>query len=266
VASEKPLRVVQITDTHLFADPEQTMLALAPQKSLEAVLALVRAEQPSIDVLLATGDFSQDNSYASYRRLYEQLASFSVPMYWLEGNHDKPAPLLQALAEQAHILAPCVQHQGAWSFILLNSTIPGETMGELYARDLEFLQQALAACKGQHVMVCLHHQPVPVGCRWLDKHQIGAADAFFEVIDAHPNVRAIVWGHVHQAFASQRNGVGLYGTPSTCIQFKPHCDEFTVDDAAPGYRWFDLYADGRVRTAVSRVAERFSVDASMNDY
>src|SRR5699024_11936674 len=103
---------------------------------------------------LATGDFSQDNSYASYRRLYEQLASFSVPMYWLEGNHDKPAPLLQALAEQAHILAPCVQHQGAWSFILLNSTIPGETMGELYARGLDFSHQRLAAAKGRQVWGC----------------------------------------------------------------------------------------------------------------
>src|SRR5699024_11409664 len=122
-----------------------------------SLLTSMTVTQQKIDVLVRPVDYSQDNSYASYLHLYEQLASFSVPMYWLEGNHDKPAPLLQALAEQAHILAPCVQHQGAWSFILLNSTIPGETMGELYARDLEFLQQALAACKGQHVMVCLHH-------------------------------------------------------------------------------------------------------------
>lgn len=266
MAPTTPLRVVQLSDTHLFADPAKTMLGLAPQQSLDAVLALLKREQPAIDVLLATGDFSQDNSQASYRRLHEQLAALAVPMYWLEGNHDKPAPLLAALGDAQHILAPKVAHHGPWSFILLNSTIPGSTEGQLFANDFAFLRAALAECVGQHVMVCMHHPPVPVGCRWLDQHQIAAAAGFFALLDAHPNVRAVVWGHVHQAFASQRNGVGLYGVPSTCIQFKPHCDEFTVDDLSPGYRWFDLYADGRVVTQVSRVPERFEIDVAANDY
>lgn len=266
MAHATPLRVVQLSDTHLFADPSRTMLGLAPQESLAAVLALIRAEQPRLDVLLATGDFSQDNSVASYQRLYEQLAAFGVPMYWLEGNHDKPAPLLAALAEQPNILAPLVVHHGPWSFILLNSTIPGSTEGQLYANDLDFLRHALAQCEGQHVMVCLHHQPVPVGCRWLDKHQIGAATEFFHILDGYNNVRAVVWGHVHQEFASERNGVQLYGVPSTCIQFKPGCDDFTVDFVPPGYRWFDLHADGRIDTQVSRVARHFDIDVTANDY
>jgi hypothetical protein len=36
--------------------------------------------------------------------------------------------------------------------------------------------------------------------------------------------------------------------PSTCVQFKPLSDDFAIDDLSPGYRWFDLYANGDVVT------------------
>ena len=55
--------------------------------------------------------------------------------------------------------------------------------------------------------------------------------------------------------------------PSTCVQFKPGSEDFAVDDAAPGYRWFDLHADGRIETAVSRVeGVEFEVDFSVKGY
>jgi 3',5'-cyclic-AMP phosphodiesterase len=48
--------------------------------------------------------------------------------------------------------------------------------------------------------------------------------------------------------------VQLMASPSTCIQFAPDQPDFTIDAAMPGYRWFDLHADGTLRTGVSRVA------------
>jgi Icc protein len=55
--------------------------------------------------------------------------------------------------------------------------------------------------------------------------------------------------------------------PSTCVQFKPLSKDFAIDDVAPGYRWLDLYPDGRVETAVSRVdGVKFEVDFSVKGY
>ncbi|HEX7764018.1 MAG TPA: 3',5'-cyclic-AMP phosphodiesterase, partial [Cellvibrio sp.] len=54
----------------------------------------------------------------------------------------------------------------------------------------------------------------------------------------------------------QRKGVSLLATPSTCVQFKPKCDNFTVDTQMPGYRWFDLRADGQFDTGVARVTNK----------
>jgi len=64
-----------------------------------------------------------------------------------------------------------------------------------------------------------------------------------------------VWGHIHQHFAQRRNGIQLLATPSTCIQFLPGSERFALDPVPPGYRWFDLHADGTFTTGVQRLQE-----------
>lgn len=261
------MRVVQVSDCHLFADTEGKLLGLNTQFSLERVLERLREEQPAMDLILATGDLSQDASYESYVRLRAMLESFGTPIYWMEGNHDKPAPMLKALSDRREQVSPCVTEQGNWTIILLDSTIPGEVPGELFEDDLAFLEKALTEAKGDHIMVSLHHHPLPMGCKWLDTQVVASSDRFFEIIDRHPRVRAIIWGHVHQEFEGERNGVRLYSVPSTCVQFKPFSEDFAVDDANPGYRWFDLHADGNIETAVSRVTGiDFEVDFTVKGY
>ena len=76
------------------------------------------------------------------------------------------------------------------------------------------------------------------------------ASEFLTVIDKHRNVRAVVWGHVHQAYDSLRKGVRLISTPSTCAQFMPHADQFEVDVRPPAYRTFELKPDGTLLTEV----------------
>ena len=75
-----------------------------------------------LDLILATGDLSQDGSYESYQRLAKTLSGFRAPIYWLEGNHDKPAPMLRALRGQDNRVSPCVADIGNWTLVLLDST------------------------------------------------------------------------------------------------------------------------------------------------
>jgi len=264
--SGRILRVVQFSDSHLFANPTGKLLGLNTDDSLDRVFDLIEKEQPAMDLLLATGDLSQDASPASYTRLLGKLTRFAqVPCYWLEGNHDVTEPMRAALPD-THKLSPCVVQLPGWDIVMLDSTIPHEVPGFLHEDDFEFLEASLKAAR-HHVLVCLHHQPVPMGCQWLDTQIVGSADRFFAILDRYPNVRAVIWGHVHQEFASERNGVKLFSVPSTCVQFKPQSVDFAVDDAAPGYRWLDLHADGRVDTGVSRVQGiRFTVDFSVKGY
>ena len=56
-------------------------------------------------------------------------------------------------------------------------------------------------------------------------------------------------------------------TPSSCIQFARHSDDFKVDELAPGYRWLRLHADGSIETDVVRVeGVHFPVDLDSGGY
>lgn len=261
----KPIRVVQLSDSHLFADEQGKLLGLNTEFSLSKVLDLIRQEQPAIDLVLATGDLSQDGSAASYLRFHQHMQQFSAPVYWLPGNHDLSD--VMAKGQGNGQMSPCVVDMGHWRVILLDSTIRGKVPGHMSPQELQFLRQALAATGERHVLIALHHQPVPVGASWLDTQIVGNADAFWAEVDQSTRVRAVIWGHVHQIFERMRHQVQLMSVPSTCVQFKPGSEDFAVDSENPGYRWLDLYPDGRIVTQVSRVTGvTFEVDYRIKGY
>jgi Icc protein len=54
----------------------------------------------------------------------------------------------------------------------------------------------------------------------------------------------LVFGHVHQPYDAEHDGIRVVGTPSTCSQFKPGSDDFALDNRPPAYRRITLHADG----------------------
>jgi Icc protein len=138
---------------------------------------------------------------------------------------------------------------GNWRLVLVDSCVPGQAGGHISAQELQALDSALSA-RERYAMICVHHHPVAMASRWLDQIGIDNAAAFFEVLDAHPQVRAICWGHVHQGFDTRRRGVRLLATPSTCAQFLPLSGEFAIDSRPAAYRRTTLRADGTLDTEV----------------
>ncbi len=264
-ADRDSVLLVQLTDSHLFANAGGKLLGMDTGDSLQRVVDLVLAEQPCIDLMLATGDLSQDGSLASYERFRALCTRIEAPSRWCPGNHDELTAMQQA-TQGSDLMGP-VLDIGAWRVILLDTLVPGEVFGQLRQAQLDMLDQALAEAPQRHHLICLHHHPVSIGSRWMDGIGLRNRDALFEVVDRHPAVKALLWGHIHQEFDGSRNGVRLLATPSTGVQFTPGSERFDVDKLAPGYRWLRLYADGRLETGVSRVVGvDFDVDYSVKGY
>lgn len=249
------MRLIQITDCHLGAQQSESLLGLNTDQSLDDVLQQIQSSEISFDHLLCTGDVASEPHEDCYQRFETIIRSyFPQPLSWLAGNHDS-AEIMAANQERLGIQSRLVV-LGDWVLVLLDSSVPGQVYGQLAASELDFLDHALRMHNDKHVIVSLHHQPILVGSEWIDQYILRNADTFFQLLDNFPHVKIVTWGHVHQEFQQQRNGVTLLGTPSTCVQFKPKCDEFTVDTQMPGYRWFDLRADGSFDTAVRRVTNK----------
>lgn len=254
VSVDRAIRVVQITDCHLGGEVGEQLVGMDTDISLDHVLALIQEEQAEAKLLLATGDLSNHGSISAYSRLSTKLQALPMPSAWLAGNHDCRDLMVESVGEAT---LPRTVTLGRWLILMLDSTVPGQVGGELGASELAYAEQLLrSAPDAEHVLVCLHHQPVAIGCDWLDEQQLADSDALMAVLAKEPRLRGVVWGHVHQAFHGEDPrlpGVKLLSAPSTCIQFEPNSADFKLDHAAPGYRWFNLHSDGTLESDVSRV-------------
>lgn len=242
------LRLIQFTDPHLYGDEAQTLRGVATLPALRASLEHAQAHHWPVDAILVTGDIVQDDP-AGYVHFLRVFSGLGKPILCLPGNHDDPSAMRRELARKPFKVGGFADFD-AWRIVLLDSVIPAAAGGRLSSQSLRELDAALAGAADRHALVCLHHHPVSMSSRWLDEVGLDNAEEFLRIIDQHRNVRAVLWGHVHQRFEGLRKNVRLLATPSTCAQFRPHADEFTVDPSPPAYRTLELRPDGSIDTEV----------------
>jgi Icc protein len=246
------IRVIQFTDPHLFGDPAGTLRGVNTFETLERTLADASGDLAMCDAILVTGDLVQDDAggYELFRRTFARLGK---PVLCVPGNHDLVPQMREALANRPPFIIDGPADIGAWRFVLLDSVVANHAGGHISPDMLGKLDEELGRARQRHAIVCLHHHPIVMNSRWLDKVGLGNADEFWSVIDSHPQVKAVVWGHVHQNFEGARRNVRLFATPSTCAQFLPRSDQFVIDNEPPAYRVLTLHSNGAIDTGVHSV-------------
>lgn len=245
-----PLTVLQLTDTHLHATTDSRMRGVRTHETYGAILDAALERGPSKpDVIVVTGDVVQDESRRGYQHFRDSLEQCGVPVLVTSGNHDDPLMMAEVLSSHPFQVDCSIRFE-QWSLIAVSTHLLGEDAGGLGERRLANLRRSFAEHRDQHILVCMHHHPIPMGSLWLDAVALRDADDFLQLIDTFDNVRAVICGHVHQASERDRNGVTYFSTPSTCSQFLPGSAGFALDDKPPGCRWLELFEDGRFESQV----------------
>lgn len=239
---EALLRVAQVSDTHLWGDPRKPYRGQDADAGLRATWKKVLEWDP--DIVLLTGDLSEDASEPSYQRLGEILRA-DVPILALPGNHDDHK-LMRERFPLGPWKAPLGHEIGNWLILMVDSTLPRQVEGGFSNKRLEDIHEAMARSSADHILVALHHQPVMVGAPWIDRWPLTRPEGFLELIDAEPRVRCIIWGHIHHHFVEQRGPALLLGAPSTAANSLPRTDRFQLDPEGPACRTLQLSSKGNV--------------------
>ncbi len=260
------VKLVQITDSHIFADPDGCLLGLNTRDSFNVVCDRVMREEWSPDLILATGDLSQDSSDEAYQFLAQAFEKMAIPTYWIAGNHDSNEKLLKSMTRGCISAAKHLLFEH-WQVILLDSSVVGKVYGELSDDQLSFLQQKLEQHPDKYSLVVLHHHPLDIGSEWLDQIGLKNKQDLTQLLANYPKVKGVLWGHIHQEYFETFDGIDWIATPSSCVQFKPGSTEFSAATDSPGYRYIQLMSNGQIETVVHRMKNiEFTVDYSIKGY
>ena len=240
----RPVHLLQLTDPHLYADEAGEIHGINSARSLRRVLdEAVDRGSPRPDAIVVTGDIADDLSAGAYLRLRAALEPCRLPVYCVPGNHDDPALMGELLGTDSFQF--CGRGEvGAWGLVMASTHSPDEVGGRISAAEFARLEADLAVFCDGPVVVCMHHPAVPVGSPWIDALGLQDADMFLALVARHPQVKAVLAGHVHQSFETVRGTTRYMTSPSTCAQFKPRTLDSEIDRLGPGYRLLELRADG----------------------
>ena len=246
---EQTITILQLTDLHFMSTSEDTLRGLDTALTFRKTLDFALANHPESELVLLTGDLAEQPVVASYQRIYDILTEYPLSFSCLPGNHDDFPAMLKVL-DQDTINCNKRLLLGNWQIIMLNSQIPGSAKGYLTPEELNFMTQCLAEQPQRYALIAVHHHCIATESKWLDTMVIRNSDELFELLRNYPRARAVTVGHIHQRQEQKKNHLFVYGTPSTCFQFKPYRTDFAIDDLMPGYRWLKLYTDGRIESDV----------------
>ena len=236
-------RLAQISDCHLGPEPDFDYRGIRPLDTLRTVIEQLAGERP--DALLVTGDVSEDGSEESFALAAEAIDALDVPTVAVPGNHDHPGRM------QPHFPigpwdGPLSLRVDEWQLVLCDSTLSNDPAGGFSPEHIERIDSALRQHQERPTLVALHHQPMPVGSPWIDRFPLRDPEPFRSLVRRHRQVRAVTWGHIHQAWSCHEDGVDWFGAPSTAVNALAGGPRFESSGEGPGYRWFELEPDGRL--------------------
>lgn len=237
------LRVLHLTDPHLFAARNGSLRGTVTYTSLSAVLAHYEASDWQADIAVVTGDLIQDDTAGAYAHFRDLLGKLGMPVLCVPGNHDVRELM------QAALSAPPFHYCGTlerndWLLVGVDSCVNERAGGLINDAEFDRMDRAIDSADAANVMICLHHPPVELGSKWLDAVGMDNGERALARFSRSGKVRLAIFGHVHQNYSAQHAGIHILATPSTCSQFAAGSDEFAVDDSPPAYRRIELHPDG----------------------
>jgi 3',5'-cyclic AMP phosphodiesterase CpdA len=218
------MRVAQLTDLHVGYRLRVGNGEVDTVDQVRRAVAHVNGLEGPVDRVVLTGDLTADGrpeEYAALRRLLDDLE----PAYHvLPGNHDERRALLEAFGDAPGLEA----HGGFVHFVVddlplrlvgIDTSEPGRVSGRLCEARLAWLDERLGQAPELPTLLCMHHPPFVTGMAAFDAGGFEGADRLAALLEAHPQVRALIAGHVHRPISVAWCGRLGFVAPSASFQF-----------------------------------------------
>lgn len=216
------IKFVQITDSHYEVGNDYSKEVLE-----EAVKQVNKLK--GVSFVVFTGDNinrPREENLVEFVRIANKL---NVPYYLAFGDHDvyknggmSKVNYIKIVKDNNIFYKPSssnyVIKKDGFVFIVLDGAkevIPG-SVGYYRQSTLEWLDKQLSKYK-KYPVVILQHYPI-VEPKERKSHRVYQPEKYFEVLEKHNNVIAIVSGHYHLNGEQMKDGIYHISTPSLIVE------------------------------------------------
>ncbi|WP_460802550.1 metallophosphoesterase family protein [Microbacterium sp. GXF6406] len=223
------LRILHLSDTHFSGDGSLHYGVVDTAEHLR--LALAHVAHLPFDLVVISGDVSEDGSVASYERIRDAVipwaAEHGARTVFAMGNHDVRDSFRRVLGggqpDAGEQLLPgtdphrpvfsVAEHDG-WRVIVLDSSVPGAGYGAVDEEQFAHLHTALETRAKNGTIVVVHHPPVRAQTHLLQALALDDAHGRALIgILRDSDVRVVLSGHYHLPITEFVSGVPVTVAP-----------------------------------------------------
>lgn len=251
--------IAQISDTHILARASDHPAAQLRSDCLRACVADINRQQP--DAVIFTGDTVQHGRPEEYAQLLELLAPLQAPLYLVSGNRDDNIALRESLGDQSGLprdggFLHYVVEDHAFRLVALDSTSPGERKGVFCPERQAWLEKVLSDQPNRPTLLFIHHPPFDVSDHYVGGYRRPEeAAALSDLVGRHPQVVALLCGHVHWPVECRWAGRPARIMPSIAVDLRKGIDETEARERP-------IYMLHRLSAEAGLVSEAKTVDAA----
>jgi|GEM_PF-829893 len=236
--------VIQLSDTHLFSKKSTELQGYCTHKYLTNTIDHVLRSTIKPNIVLITGDISQDKTTQSYKLALEQFERLDCLVYWIHGNHDNEIELNSIFNNSPKLKKLDKLPVPFWDFISINTCRDGTDKGyiedEEYERFLLKIEETKK--KNKKIAVVMHHHPIPVNTPLLDACMLENHEKFLRIAKQNKEIKLIICGHVHGNYRIVHDEFVIETSPATCFQWKKGTSEVETENRR-GYKIFHFNGD-----------------------
>jgi len=219
----KPFLIAQISDLHIKARGALSYRVVDTARHLRECIAHIKSLKQRPDIVVATGDLTDFGRPEEYDLLRELLGELDLPLYMIPGNHDERANLRAAFPGHAYLrqqpeFVQYVIEDWPLRIVALDTVIPGMSGGTLCEKRLGWLAQQLRERPDRPTLVLMHHPPFRTLIGHMDDIGLANAPSFKAVLVNHPQVQAVLCGHLHRPIETVWRGIFMSTSPSPAHQ------------------------------------------------
>ena len=195
--------IAQISDTHISIGTPDAKQKIS---DFEAVISDISYLAPTPDVIIHTGDITDNGRQEEYEKSIEILSKTNVPFYGMVGNKDNRILMPKTFQPEEYFSSPSnfVDYsidEFPVKLIVLDTLCSDNNKGDFCEKRTERFQKMVMSEASKPLAIFMHHPPCEI--------KVGPEAFHFSCLDTMSNLRktiiqsqrviAIFCGHVHRS-------------------------------------------------------------------